>query len=107
MSRQRKAASMVHHGPPRGRPHAERTTALAVVLVAGLAVTSACSDAGEESGRVEVEFFQFKGEAVGTFDALIEQFEDRAPGDRHRAEQRPLGADAALRTRLVKNDVPP
>jgi raffinose/stachyose/melibiose transport system substrate-binding protein len=103
MSR-RMAASTVHHGPPRAGTPAGRTISVAVVL-ATMVATAACSDAGEEGGRVEVEFFQFKGEAVGTFDALIEQFEAEHP-EIDIVQNNVPSADAALRTRLVKNDIP-
>lgn len=43
----------------------------ALVVAAG--ITSGCSGS-EDGGRTQVEFFQFKGEAVATFDKLIAQF---------------------------------
>lgn len=74
---------------------------MAMVLV-GLA---ACAGDGETDGRTTLEFFQFKGEAVVTFDGLIEQFEAEHP-EIDIVQNNVPSADAALRTRLVKNDIP-
>lgn len=78
-----------------------------VALGAAMVMVSmaACAGSEEGDGRTRVEFFQFKGEAVGTFDALIEQFEAEHP-DIDIIQNNVPSADAALRTRLVKNDVP-
>jgi raffinose/stachyose/melibiose transport system substrate-binding protein len=76
----------------------------ASVVAVGLAACGQNDD--QASGTTQVEFFQFKGEAVGTFDALIAQFEAEHPGIDIVQNNVPA-ADAALRTRLVKNDVPP
>jgi raffinose/stachyose/melibiose transport system substrate-binding protein len=78
-------------------------TSAALLVVTFLA---SCGDSDEETGgRTEVEFFQFKGEAVTTFDSLIEQFEAEHP-DIDIVQNNVPNADAVLRTRLVKNDVP-
>jgi raffinose/stachyose/melibiose transport system substrate-binding protein len=77
---------------------------VALLLVSGLA--SACAGNSGSDGRTRVEFFQFKGEAVETFDRLIAQFEKEHPGIDIVQNNVP-SADAALRTRLVKNNVPP
>jgi raffinose/stachyose/melibiose transport system substrate-binding protein len=78
-------------------------TSAALLVVTFLA---SCGDSDDEaSGRTEVEFFQFKGEAVTTFDTLIEQFEADHP-DIDIVQNNVPNADAVLRTRLVKNDVP-
>jgi raffinose/stachyose/melibiose transport system substrate-binding protein len=78
-------------------------TSAALVVVTVLA---SCGDSDDETGgRTEVEFFQFKGEAVTTFDALIEQFEAENP-EIDIVQNNVPNADAVLRTRLVKNDVP-
>ena len=79
-----------------------RTTVGAVVLATlGL---SACSAAGGDE-RVELEFFQFKPEAVQAFDDIIEAFEAENPGIRVTQNHVP-DADTALRTLLVKNKTP-
>ena len=78
-------------------------TSAALVVVTVLA---SCGESDDETGgRTEVEFFQFKGEAVTTFDGLIEQFEAENP-DIDIVQNNVPNADAVLRTRLVKNDVP-
>ncbi|NYI03728.1 raffinose/stachyose/melibiose transport system substrate-binding protein [Allostreptomyces psammosilenae] len=71
-----------------------------VPVVAGCGV-----GAGGDDGVVELEFFQAKPEAVASFDALIAEFEAAHPGIDVRQNQVP-NAGTALRTRLVKNDVP-
>ena len=69
-------------------------------------VLASCGDSDDETGgRTEVEFFQFKGEEVTTFDALVEQFEAENP-EIDIVQNNVPNADAVLRTRLVKNDVP-
>jgi len=81
-------------------------TAVALGAAMVMVSMSACAGSEDGDGRTRVEFFQFKGEAVGTFDALIEQFEVEHPHIDIIQNNVP-SADAALRTRLVKNDVPP
>jgi raffinose/stachyose/melibiose transport system substrate-binding protein len=83
-----------------------RLGASLAALVVAVGVTSACSDSGDGGGATEVEFFQFKGEAVETFDKLIAQFEQEHP-EIDIVQNNVPSPDAALRTRLVKNDVPP
>jgi raffinose/stachyose/melibiose transport system substrate-binding protein len=79
--------------------------ATSAVLFVVTALAS-CGESGDEgSGRTQVEFFQFKGEAVATFDGLIEQFEAENPEIDIVQNNVPNSA-AVLRTRLVKNDVP-
>src|SRR5215207_8203425 len=75
-------------------------------LVVLIGMTAACSGSDGDGGRTQVEFFQFKGEAVATFDKLIAQFEKEHP-DIDIVQNNVPSPDAALRTRLVKNDVPP
>jgi raffinose/stachyose/melibiose transport system substrate-binding protein len=82
-----------------------RRRLVAATIAAALALALAACGAGEDEGRAQVEFFQFKGEAVGTFDALIEQFEEEHP-EIDIVQNNVPSPDAALRTRLVKNDVP-
>jgi raffinose/stachyose/melibiose transport system substrate-binding protein len=83
----------------RGRTWA--AVALGALAVAG----SGCGQDDTASGRTQIEFFQFKPEAVETFDGLIEEFERQHP-DIDVEQNHVPAADTALRTRLVKNDVP-
>jgi raffinose/stachyose/melibiose transport system substrate-binding protein len=83
-----------------------RWSSFAAALSAAALVAGCGGEQTTTGGRTQVEFFQFKGEAVATFDALIEQFEEEHP-DIDIVQNNVPGADAALRTRLVKNDVPP
>lgn len=76
----------------------------AVVSVSGLAL-SACGSRQEAGGPVEVEFFQFKPEAVKQFQGLVDAFNAANPGIRVVQNDQP-DADTAIRVRLVKDDVP-
>jgi raffinose/stachyose/melibiose transport system substrate-binding protein len=76
----------------------------AALLAAGL-VLAACNGDDPAAGTTQVEFFQFKTEAVATFDALIEDFEAEHP-DIDVVQNNVPAADTVLRTRLVKNDIP-
>ena len=59
-----------------------------------------------DGGRVTITvFFQFKGEAQDYFKTLAPQFEKENP-DIHVVVDNPADPETALRTRLVKNDVP-
>jgi raffinose/stachyose/melibiose transport system substrate-binding protein len=80
-----------------------RRTAGAVLLVAGLLAAACGGEPGD--GRVTLEFFQFKPEAIEAFDAVIADFEAEHPGIRVRQNHVP-DAETALRTRLVREDVP-
>ncbi len=71
------------------------------MLVAPL--LSACS--GGASGRTVITFFQFKPEAQAYFQDLAQQFEEANPNVRVVVDN-PADPETALRTRLVKNDVP-
>ncbi|WDZ83048.1 ABC transporter substrate-binding protein [Micromonospora cathayae] len=71
------------------------------VLAAGCALTGGPSD----GGRTTLDFFQFKPEAIATFDRIIAGFERERPDIRVRQNHVP-DAETALRTRLVRDDVP-
>lgn len=79
------------------------TAAGAAVLV----VLAGCSTAADEDagGPVTLEFFQFKSEAIAVFDELIADFEEQHPGIRVRQNAVP-DAEAAIRVRLIRDDVP-
>jgi raffinose/stachyose/melibiose transport system substrate-binding protein len=79
-----------------------------VLAVAGASLLLAACGSGDPTagtGVTQVEFFQFKTEAVETFDRLIADFEAEHP-DIDVVQNNVPAADTALRTRLVKNDVP-
>jgi raffinose/stachyose/melibiose transport system substrate-binding protein len=85
-------------------PHRARiltTLVAAIALVVSLAACSA--QAGE--GKTTITFFQFKPEAIQYFEDLATQFEAKNP-DIHVVVQNVPDPETALRTRLVKNDVP-
>jgi raffinose/stachyose/melibiose transport system substrate-binding protein len=78
----------------------------AAALAAAALLASGCAGAqGSEPGTVALDFFQFKPEAVATFDRLIADFEQQHPRIDVRQHHVPA-AETAIRTRLVKDDVP-
>ncbi len=77
-----------------------RTTAATAAL---LLLASGCGSGGD--GRTEILFFQFKPEAVQFFADAAAQFEEENPDVRVVVDSVP-DAETALRTRLVKGDVP-
>ena len=72
------------------------------MLLVALTLTSAC---GGDGGRTTLTFFQFKPEAVAFFDDLARDFEAENPDIRVVVNNVP-DPETALRTRLVKGDVP-
>ncbi|AGZ41152.1 ABC transporter substrate-binding protein [Actinoplanes friuliensis] len=73
---------------------------LVLALLAGSALAGCSSD-----NRTTITFFQFKAEAQQYFQQLAAQFE-RANPDIRVVVDNPADPETALRTRLVKNDVP-
>jgi raffinose/stachyose/melibiose transport system substrate-binding protein len=74
-----------------------------VLALGVLVLPAACSGAGD--GRTTITFFQFKPEAVQYFEDLAAQFEAENPDVRVVVDNVP-DPETALRTRLVKEDVP-
>ncbi len=89
---------------PRSKPVGRivRATALATGLLLVGSLLSACSGG---DARTTITFFQFKPEAQAYFQGLAQQFEQAHP-DIHVVVDNPADPETALRTRLVKNDVP-
>jgi len=81
-----------------------RGTALALAGLLSLSALSGCAPAGD-TDVVSLDFFQFKAEAIGDFDAIIADFEAENPDIRVVQNAVP-DADTAIRTLLVKNKVP-
>jgi raffinose/stachyose/melibiose transport system substrate-binding protein len=79
-----------------------RRTAFAGVLLLVASLLSGCSGG---DGRTTITFFQFKPEAQQYFQDLAQQFEQAHP-DVNVVIDNPADPETALRTRLVKNDVP-
>ena len=88
-----------------GRPRRVRLLAVALAAAAVTASAACGSGTGAASGPTEVEFFQFKGEAVQTFDKLIAKFNAENP-DIHVTQNPSPDGEIGLRVRLVKNKVP-
>lgn len=86
-------------------PIARRATRLVAGLAAASLVTGCGLVGGSSDGRTEIEFFQFKPEAVQTFDKIIAEFEREHPDIRVVHNHVP-DAETALRTRLVRDDIP-
>ena len=81
-----------------------RATAIALVAAVGTVGLAGCAPAGD-SDVVTLDFFQFKGEALNDFTQIIADFEAENP-DIKVVQNQVAEADTAIRTRLVKNDVP-
>ncbi|WP_026674564.1 ABC transporter substrate-binding protein [Alkalihalobacterium bogoriense] len=74
--------------------------------VLAISLLTACGNKnGANEGEVNLEFFQFKQEAVGTFNTLIEKFEHENPGIKITQNNVPE-SDTVLLSRLTQNDVP-
>ncbi|PRO67294.1 ABC transporter substrate-binding protein [Alkalicoccus urumqiensis] len=83
---------------------------ICISVVLGMtAFLAACGNGGGEGSAegetVELEFFQFKAEAVDEFDELIAKFEEENPGIQVEQNNVP-DADTVLLSRLTQNDIP-
>ncbi|MFS0698390.1 ABC transporter substrate-binding protein [Cellulomonas sp. 179-A 4D5 NHS] len=78
---------------------------VARLLVVGLAASTLAACAGGSGERTEITFFQFKPEAVDYFEQRAAEFEAQNPDIDVIVDNVP-DPETALRTRLVKNDVP-
>ncbi len=65
-----------------------RTAVVALVAAIIAPILTGCAPA-EDGGVVTLDFFQFKGEAIGDFDAIIADFEAENPDIRVEPERRP------------------
>lgn len=83
-------------------PRPARTVACLVSVALTGAALSGCSGGDE---RTTITFFQFKSEAVAYFEEAAALFEEENPDIRVVVQNVP-DAETALRTRLVKNDMP-
>ncbi|MFC4615318.1 ABC transporter substrate-binding protein [Cellulomonas algicola] len=84
------------------RRRTRRRTTAALAAAALLLPLAACARGDD---RTEITFFQFKPEAVQYFEDLAAQFEEQNPDVRVVVQNVP-DPETALRTRLVKDDVP-
>ncbi|WP_104086678.1 ABC transporter substrate-binding protein [Arthrobacter sp. GMC3] len=91
--------------PQRQRQRNRPLTALAsAAVVLSLALSlSGCIGAGD--GRVKLDFFQYKPEAVGQFEKIVADFETANPGIDIVINNVP-DPDTAIRTLLVKGKTP-
>ncbi|MGK5681459.1 ABC transporter substrate-binding protein [Actinoplanes sp. URMC 104] len=84
------------------RPRSALTAALATIALLAGSALAGCSSG---DGRTTITFFQFKSEAQQYFQQLAAQFEKSHPDIRVVVDN-PADPETALRTRLVKDDVP-
>ncbi|MFC7680608.1 ABC transporter substrate-binding protein [Paenibacillus sp. GCM10028914] len=82
-----------------------RKMKVVVACLLMLSMLSACGGRSEDSGRVQIEFFQNKPEAKASFDALIDKF-NASQSRIHVIQVNPPDAETVLKTRVVKNDIP-
>ena len=85
------------------RTAGRRTRVLCGLVVPALVLPLAAC--GADDGRTEITFFQFKPEAVDLFEELAADFEAQNPDIDVVVDNVP-DPETALRTRLVKDDVP-
>ncbi|MDA7026844.1 extracellular solute-binding protein [Bacillus sp. CLL-7-23] len=78
---------------------------LLIVILAFTGLTACKKDGASKDGKVEIEFFQYKTEARGTFDKLIAKFEKENPEIRV-VQSNPPDAMTVLKTRIAKRDMP-
>lgn len=92
---------------PRGRPRRPRRKSVAAVAALAVVATAlgACSPARWTAASRKLNFFQFKGEALGDFAQIIDEFEVENPDIRVIQNQQP-DADTSIRTLLVKRRTP-
>ncbi|ANY73041.1 ABC transporter substrate-binding protein [Paenibacillus ihbetae] len=76
----------------------------ASVSILLICMLTACGG-NDTSGRVQIEFFQNKPEAKGSFDALIQKFNE-SQSDITVVQVNPPDAETVLKTRVVKDDIP-
>lgn len=76
----------------------------ASVSILLICMLTACGGS-DTSGRVQIEFFQNKPEAKGSFDALIQKFNE-SQSDITVVQVNPPDAETVLKTRVVKDDIP-
>jgi raffinose/stachyose/melibiose transport system substrate-binding protein len=96
----------------RSHPHRRRRTrrrgaraaaSVAITAVASL-MLAGCATGGDD-GRTQLDFFQFKGEALEDFEEIIADFEAENP-DIDVVQNQVADADTLIRTLLVKDAVP-
>jgi raffinose/stachyose/melibiose transport system substrate-binding protein len=87
----------------RRRARRRRTLAVAASAALGALLLAGCSSPGD--GRVQLDFFQFKGEALEDFEQIIADFEAENP-DIDVVQNQVADADTIIRTLLVKDEAP-
>ena len=87
----------------RRRAWRRRTLAVAASAALGALLLAGCSSPGD--GRVQLDFFQFKGEALEDFEQIIADFEAENP-DIDVVQNQVADADTIIRTLLVKDEAP-
>ncbi|WP_335963228.1 ABC transporter substrate-binding protein, partial [Halalkalibacter kiskunsagensis] len=80
-------------------------TVMSGFLAVGLLAGCGGGNGGADDGTVTLEFFQFKSEAVGTYDQLIAKFEEEHPNIKIEQNNVPE-SDTVLLSRLSQNQIP-
>ncbi|GKU81849.1 ABC transporter substrate-binding protein [Niallia sp. NCCP-28] len=84
----------------------KKTIALLSAGLLSLSIFTGCSkDASSDDGKVKIEFFHYKREAIGSFDELIKKFEKENPNI-DIEQKSPPEAETVLKTRIAKRDIP-
>ena len=87
----------------------KKSISLVATGMIALSVLAGCGSKDEASsssnGKVKIEFFQYKSEAKGTFDELINKFEKENPTI-DVVQSQPPDAITVLKTRVAKRDLP-
>lgn len=83
---------------------ARRPVRAVPVLIAAALLAAGCS--GGDDDRTQIEFFMFKPEAVQTFTEIVADFEAENPDIDVQQNNVVTEAATAMRTRLVRNDLP-
>jgi raffinose/stachyose/melibiose transport system substrate-binding protein len=86
-------------------PTVQRTRRPLGLALAALALGTGLTACADDGDVVTLDFFQFKGEAVGDFDQIIADFEAENP-DIRIVQNNVAEPETAMRTMLVREDVP-
>ncbi|GAA4066399.1 ABC transporter substrate-binding protein [Agromyces indicus] len=93
------------HRRRRGRRRAPVAAASVALTAAASLLLAGCATGGGGDGRTQLDFFQFKGEALEDFQQIIDDFEAENP-DIDVVQNQVADADTLIRTLLVKDRTP-
>ncbi|KZE92025.1 Multiple sugar-binding protein [Agromyces sp. NDB4Y10] len=93
------------HRRRRGRRRAPVAAASVALTAAASLLLAGCATGDAGDGRTQLDFFQFKGEALEDFQQIIDDFEAENP-DIDVVQNQVADADTLIRTLLVKDRTP-